>query len=916
MTVDPRVPRGAPLTDREDERGALEALLAAVQAGESRALVLRGDAGVGKSALLEHLVDSARGCRVVRASGVQSEMELAFAGLHQLCVPVGHRIDRLPPPQRGALRTVLGLGEGPPPDRFLVGLAVLTLLADLAGERPLVCVVDDEQWLDAASAQALGFAARRLAADRVGLVFAARVPSGNLAGLPELRVDGLRLEHARELLASALPVPLDERVRELVVAEAQGNPLALLELPRMLTPAGIAGGFGLPAAVPLPGRIEEGFRRRLEALPPPSQLLLQLAAADPSGDPGLVRRAADRLGVPARATEPAVDAGLVALGAQVRFRHPLVRSAAYRSASAATRREVHRALAAATDATADPDRRAWHAAQAADGPDEDVAAELERSAHRAQARGGVAAAAAFLERSVRLTADPARYPERVLAAAAATLSAGAFDRAHELLAALGTEPLDDRRAALADLLRARLAFVGGMGGDAPPLLLAAARRLERTDPALARTTLLEAWTAASFAGRIRGPGSMEAVADAVRALPPPEHPRPVDLLLDALALLSAEGRAAAAPALRRVAARFAAGDLAREDGLRHGWAAAALVRDEDAALAIQSREARLAREAGALDALPLALVALAMSRVWRGDLAAADACIAETDAVREITGSPIAPYPAMLVAALRGDPAELAPLTGAARAEAEAGGQRAAATYADWVDAILDNARGRTADAFAAARRAVADEHVFVSLWALPELVEAAAGAGELRAAEQALDQLAESVGPDGTDLGLGLVARSRALLTGSAAAEALHREAVERLERAGARPDLARAHLVHGERLRRDGRHPEARARLRSAHALFDGMGLAAFADRAARELAALGEEVTPRSSPPRAAGALTQKEALIARLAAEGATNAEIGAQLYLSARTVEWHLRKVFTKLDVSSRRDLRRALAGPP
>jgi hypothetical protein len=780
MATDPRVPRVATLTDRDDEREALDRFLASVRSGQSRALVVRGDPGVGKTALLAHLADRAHGCRVVRAAGVQSEMELAFAGLHQLCTPIRDRFDRLPPPQRDALRTALGLGQGPPPDRFLVGLAVLTLLSEAAAERPLVCVVDDEQWLDRASAQALGFAARRLAVDPVGLVFAARVPSGHLAGLPELRVDGLRHEHARELLAAALPVPLDARVRELVVAEAQGNPLALLELPRMLTPTGFAGGFGLPGAVPLPSRIEEGFRQRLDALPAPARRLLQLAAADPSGDPLLVRRAAERLGVPAAAVEPAVEADLVEFGAQVRFRHPLVRSAAYRSASAEDRREVHRALAEVTDPVADPDRRAWHAAQAAAGPDEDVAAELERSAQRAQARGGLAAAAAFLERSVELSADPARHAERALAAAGATLAAGAFDRALELLGTAESGPLTGLSAARADLLRARAAFVSGLGDDAPPLLLAAAERLEPLDLDLARATYMDAWTAASFAGRMRGPGSMEAVGRAVRALPPAEHPRPLDLLLDGLALLATEGRAAAGPVLRRAATRFAAGALAREDGLRYGWAAAALIWDDDAALAIQAREAQLAREAGALDALPLALVAVAMSEAWRGDFAAADAHIAETDAVCEITGSRIAPFTAMFVAALRGDHAALAPLVEAARAEAEAGGQRAASSYADWVSAILDNARGHHADAFEAARRAVDAEHVFTSLWALPELVESAARVGEVRVAEHALELLAETAAMGGTDFGLGLVARSRALLSGPGA-EGSYREAIER---------------------------------------------------------------------------------------------------------------------------------------
>jgi len=396
----------------------LDRFIGAVRAGESRVLVVRGEPGVGKTALLDYLVGRAPGCRVERAAGVQSEMELAFAGLHQLCAPMLDRLDHLPMPQRDALRTAFGLSAGPPPDRFLVGLAVLSLLSEVAGERPLVCVVDDEQWLARASAQALGFAARRLAADPVGLAFAARVPSEELAGFPELAVEGLRANDARALLDSVLAGPLDARVRDQIVAETRGNPLALLELPSGVKPTELAGGFGLPGAVPLAWRIEETFGRRIEALAPESRRLLQLAAADPSGDSSLVWRAAGKLGIPIQAAIPTV-AGLAEFGAQVRFRHPLVRSAAYRLASLVDRREVHGALAEVTDPKADPDRRAWHRAQAALEPDEDVAAEMGSSAGRAQARGGLAAAAAFLERAAMLTPDPDRRAQRLLAAAQA-----------------------------------------------------------------------------------------------------------------------------------------------------------------------------------------------------------------------------------------------------------------------------------------------------------------------------------------------------------------------------------------------------------------------------------------------------------------------------------------------------------------
>jgi hypothetical protein len=466
----------------------LDRLIDAVRAGEGRTLMVRGEPGVGKTALLDYLVEHASGCRVARAAGVESEMELAYAGLHQLLAPMLDRLDRLPGPQREALRTAFGLSSGATPDRFLVGLAALSLLADVAEEHPLLCLVDDEQWLDQASAQVLGFVARRLVAESVGLVFAARVPSDELVGLPELVVEGLGKGDAGALLEAALAGPLDARVRDRIVAETGGNPLALLELPLGVTLAELAGGFALPDAMPLSGRIEASFRRRLDALPADTRGLVLVAAADPVGDPVLVWQAAGRLGIGTQAGVPAAEAGLLEVGARVRFRHPLVRSAAYRSASLRQRQDVHRALAQVTDPTLDPDRRAWHWAQAAPGPDEEVAAELERSAGRAQARGGLAAAAAFLQRAVALTVDPARRADRALAAAQASLQAGAFDAALGLLTTAEDGALDEFQRARVDLVRAHVALASDLGSDAPPLLLKAARWLEAFDLELARET--------------------------------------------------------------------------------------------------------------------------------------------------------------------------------------------------------------------------------------------------------------------------------------------------------------------------------------------------------------------------------------------------------------------------------------------
>ncbi len=916
------------LIDRVSERDALGRLVEAVQAGQSRALVVRGNPGVGKTVLLDYLAGRAgrAECRVARVTGMQSEMELAYAGLHQLCAPMLSRAEHLPVPQREALCVALGLSAGPPPDRFLVGLALLGLLAEVAGERPLVCVIDDEQWLDRASAQALGFAARRLAADPVGVVFAARVPGQELAGLPELKVAGLREADARALLDSVLTGPLDARVRDLIVAETQGNPLALVELPRGLTAAELAGGFGLPGAVSLPGRgavslpgrIEDSFARQLEALPDQTRRLVLLAAADPSGDRALVWRAAGRLGIPVGAAEPAVEAGLVDSRASVRFCHPLARSAAYRLASVAERQAAHGVLSEVTDPVADPDRRAWHRAQAAPGPDEGVAAELENSAGRAQARGGLAAAAAFLDQAVLLTADPARRAERALAAAQASLQAGAFGNALELLATAEAGLLDELQSARVDLLRGQIAFASGLGSDAPPLLLKAAKRLEPLDLELARGTYLDAWISAMFAGRLARTGDLPEVSRAARDLPSPTHPPQLaDVLLDGFARLVTDGREAAAGTLRHAASAFASADTAVEERLRWGWlapVAAVVLWDEDDWYSIAVRQTQLARDVGALDQLPIDLASQAMVVTRTGDFPTAASLVAEADVVSEATGTRIAPYAALLLAALRGREAEVVPLIEATIVEATAAGQGLAVTWAQWVAAILYNSLGRYTEALVTAQQASQDTpELNVSMWALPELIEAASHNGDTRAASDALNRLAETTRPAGTDFGLGIEARSRALLSEGEVAENLYREAIDRLGRTKLRPELARAHLVYGEWLRREQRRTDARAQLRTAHQMLDAIGMAAFAERARRELQATGETIRKRTI--EAPSTLTPQEFHIARLARDGRTNPEIGAQLFLSTRTVEWHLSHVFTKLGIGSRRELHAALALP-
>jgi DNA-binding CsgD family transcriptional regulator len=891
------------LLGRRGECSALDRVLDGLRHGRSGVLVIRGEPGVGKSALLDYVSDAVSDFRVARAVGVDSEMELAFAGLHQLCGPLLDRLDRLPPPQREALGTAFGLSSGGGQDRFLLGLAVLTLLSEVAAERPLVALLDDAQWLDRASLETLAFVARRLYAESVALILATRELSDELSGLPELVVEGLRERDARALLSSVVAGPLDERVRERILAETHGNPLALLELPRGLTAPELAGGFALPAA-PLSGRIEASFRQRFEQLPADTRRLVLAAAAEPIGDTALLWRACARLGIGAEAAAPAEAAGLFRLDGRVTFFHPLVRSAVYRGATPDERRAVHRALAEATDAEQDPDRRAWHRAEEAMGPDEDVAAELERSAGRAQARGGLAAAAAFLERSTALTADPARRAERALAAAQAKYEAGATDAALRLLAIVELGPLDDLQRARVERLRARLAFAQRRGADAPPLLLQAARRLEPLDAALARETYAEALGAAITTGQRE---SMEAASRALRAAPPPA--RAAELVLTGQALRLTEGPAAGVPVLRRALHAFRSEPLSGEDELR-GLGFACLIAlnlwDDESWHVLSARHVTLAREAGALTILPQALEMYAASLVSAGDFAGAQILLDEADAIADVVGSAPPTDAALLLAGWRGDKTAALARIATAIDDAAERGEESTITIAEYAAAVLYNALGRHDEALAAAQRASEHHPAGSYAKALVELVEAAARSGRAETAPAALEQLHEATAASSTDWGLGLEARTRALLLDGEEAEAAYREAIERLTRTRARGDLARAHLLYGEWLRRARRRLDGRAQLRTAHELFAAMGAEAFADRAARELQATGE--TARKRNVDTAGELTAQEYQVARLARDGLSNPEIGARLFISPRTVQYHLRKVFGKLDISSRSQL--------
>ncbi len=903
---------------RRNECDALNRMVADVRAHQSRVLVLRGEAGVGKTALIDYLADASSGCRLLKVSGVESEMELAFAGVHQLCAPMLDRLDALPGPQRDALSTAFGLAIGEPADRFLVGLAVLSLLSIAAEEQPLLCLVDDAQWLDQVSAQVLGFVARRLLAESIGLVFAVRDPVDMrvLDGLPTRTLGGLVKDDARALLGSVNLGPLDKKVQDRIIAATRGNPLALLELPRGLSGGELAGGFALPGTGPLAGQIEQSFVRRVEALPEQTQRLLLIAAAEPVGDGGLLRRAADHMDLAADAGGPAEDDGLIEIGAQVRFRHPLVRSAAYRRAPAADRRAVHLVLAEVTDRDIDPDRRAWHLAHAAAGPDDDVAADLERSAERAQARGGVAAAAAFLQRAAALTTDPHLRTARTLAAARAKFEAAAFDVADELVASAETGSLDRLQHGHLALLRAELVYARRRGNDAPPLLLDAARRLEGADDRLARETYLEAFGAAIFAGRLAGHPDVCDVAEAARHAPAAPSPaRPVDLLLDAFASRYTDGYTASVPLMRSAVELFRRqADAGQVRNLRWFWMAwtmAGELWDDALQERLATRAVQLARDTGALGHLPMALSCRAGVHVNAGEFGAAAALIEESNSISAATGYAPVAYASSRLVAWRGEEAGAREHFAWAIANGTARGEGRTIGQAGYMSAVLHNGLGRYDEALAGARTACDHDEFGVRCFALVELIEAAVRAGAPDIATAALTDLEPQTLAADTDWGLAMLARSRALLASEEDAESLYLEAIECIGRSRIVVHLGRAHLLYGEWLRRQNRRVDARQQLGVAHDVLHGMGSEAFAERARRELLAAG--ATARERTVSTQTDLTPQESQIARLAAEGRTNPEIGSELFISAKTVEYHLSKVFTKLGLTTRRQLRTVAA---
>jgi DNA-binding CsgD family transcriptional regulator len=910
----------SPLRGREQEQRLLERLLRDVQDGGSETLVIRGHAGVGKSALLGYLAGhAAAGCRVAEIGGVESEMELTYAGLHQLCLPMLDHLDALPGPQRSALSGAFGMVNGSTPDRFVVGLAALGLLTRAAADRPLVCVIDDAHWLDDASRQVLAFVARRLSAESIAMVFAVRDIDGDcpLADLPELPLGGLPENDAQALLATVVPGRLDARIRDRIIAETGGNPLALLELPRGMTAAELAGGFGLAVVDGVAAQMEEHYLRRIRQLPQQTQQLLLVAAADPVADATTVWRAAHALGIGCDAAATAKRGQLLVTGPRLLFRHPLIRSAVYNSASETERRIAHGALAQATDPETDPERRAWHRAQAVVDADGEVAADLQRCATRSQARGGLAAAAAFLERAADLTPERAERVARRLAAVQAHLQAGAFAAASGLLAVAGSEAVDELEHAQVELTRGLVAAASSVSSEASLQLLTAARRLEPLAMPLARQTYLDAWVAALFAGHLARPaGNLVQVSRAARSLPRPTGPiSPFDELLEGLATQICESRSTAAPILRRAFGRLLTGSISTEHWLRWGVlasSAAVTLWDFNSWSATSSRQVEIARESGALAMLSVVLNGHAMIATWRGDFTAATGLVTEDDAIKQAIGAQIAPYGAMLLAAYRGEVATASALIAKTIEDSVVRGEGLGVDLARWTASILNNSVGRYAEALAMASPAsTAVPGVHIGTWMLPERVEAAVRGGQRDVAATALREFEEAANPGNSHWALGLLARSQALLSEDGVeAERLYREAIKRLGATQIRTELARAHLVFGEWLRRQNRRVDAREQLRLAHDMFASMSADGFAERARRELVATGERVTSRS---RDEMALSPQEQNIARLARDGRTNAEIAAELYLSARTVEWHLRKVFTKLDITSRRGLKDALA---
>jgi len=913
------------LVGRPAEREALGGLLAQAAEGYSGALVLHGEAGVGKTALLDDTVAAAAaaGMQTARLTGVEPETQLGYAGLHRFLLPFAGHLERQPGPQRDALRSTFGLVAGPPADRFLVALAVLTLLAEVASAAPLVCVVDDVQWLDPESVVVLGFVARRLYAERVVLLFAAREPNGELpalAGLPELVLGGLDDQAAVELLSSRVPGPLSPAVGARIVAETGGNPLALVEVARELSPAQLAGAEVLPEPLHVGGSLEQAFSRRVGRLPPETRLLLAVAAAEPAASQTVLWRAAEHLHIDPEVAASADLGGLAEIGSQVEFRHPLIRSVAYHATPLRQRRRIHQALAAVGDADERPDRVAWHLGMAARGPDEAVAARLEQAAGQARDRGGYAATVTFLSRAAELSAEERLRARRLIAAAEAALIAGQPFRAGALLEEAAPQLGGPLACAQARRLHGMIQLALGQTAEAAPVLLQAARALASADPHGAREALLEAVQAARYAGWSPSRAVLLEIAAAARSMPVAagSEASAADLLLDGFAARTTAGYPASVSLFRRAIAKLRAGDLSPQEGLRWlglGCVAAADLFDDQAQYALVIRMVQLARDHGALTALPVALNNQGVyAEVAAGRFDAARACFAEASDISAATGNPgvvgTAGVAELYELVWRGREADARRVAAAVVGEATSADRGGQSITAQHCLAVLELGLGNYQAALQYALGVYEDDAPVLGSNVLPNLVEAAARCGETEIAETALGRLAERALAAGTPLAFGLLARSRALLASDADAERLYEQAIEHLKACPSAPQLARAYLVYGEWLRRRRRRRDAREQLRTAHEMFTSMGAEAFAERARIELLATGERARPRTADT--ADELTPQEAQIARLVSQGDSNRDIAAQLFLSPSTVDYHLRKVFRKTGVTSRTQLARTM----
>lgn len=912
-----------PLLGRNAEREAIEELLAAARDGLSGALLLIGEPGIGKTRLLEYAATAAADLRVVWLTGVESETQLAFGALHRLLRPFFDRVPGLPVPQRDALNAAFGLTGGEPPDRYLVGLATLTVLACVAADQPVLCLVDDVHWLDRESAEALAFTARRLHADSLAFIFAARPQDGGLTAFDALavrRLSGLESLDATVLLALAVEGALDPAVAGRLVAGTGGNPLALVELTAQLTPEQFAGVAPLPARLPVTRMLDGYFRAAVAALPADTRRLLLLIAAAPAHDAPLIWRAAGMLGLPARTADAAAERGIVTREPLPAFRHPLIRSAVYNDADCAQRRQVHAALAAACDSAGDAERSAWHRAEAAAGADDQVAAELEAAAERAMARGGYSEQALFLSRAAELTSAPDMRARRLLAAADAHLISGDPAAAGILLDIAVADLNGPVPRARALRTRAAIEMFHVRVANVPAMLLAAVTELGSQDPQMTWDLLFQAMHAALMAREhISGTALIDVAKATAAAWHDPDAPGwSADLLMEGLALRVAEDHARAAPVLRTALARLRASAELKETGIPLSvpvFLAADELWDVNARSELIDRIAAVDRDHGALYALGLTLLAAAQTKITAGRFAEADACYAQADDYFAATGFPAhgAVNRAQLLAWTgRGD--ELRTVIAGIASLAEECGQGHLDKMGLHARCVLDLGLGRYRSALGHALAIFHDDPPSVGNLVLPLIVEAGVRTGRRDAAAAALARMTERAQAAGTPWGLGLLARCQALMSADEHAEARYRDSVELLSQVPVDLDLAHTRLLFGEWLRRRRRRADARRQLRAAHQLFDSCGAVPFATRAQAELLATGEQVSKRDVP--AGNDLTPQERHVAVLAAAGSTNAEIAARLFITVSTVEFHLNKVFRKLAISSRRQIApRINAGP-